>query len=177
LRHRSAQQSLEPALHSDTTVVANLLELYAHDLSAAFSLELGTDGRFGYEPLALYWSQPNRRFPFLIRRGALLAGFVLVTRGSPLSDDPNVLDVAEFFVVRRYRRCGVGRQAAIALWNRFPERWIVRVSDEYHDGCLFWMSVVADYTNGDFIETRRSDEQRVWRVFEFVSRRQSRPDG
>jgi predicted acetyltransferase len=160
---------VEPAMPRDSTVVSNLLELYSHDLSAAFSLELGADGRFGYERLSLYWSEPDRRFPFLVRRGQLLAGFAFVTRGSPLSDDPNVFDVAEFFVVRRYRRCGVGRRAAILLWNRFAARWIVRVFEENHQGCQFWASVVTEYTNGVFLETRRSEGQRVWRVFEFDS--------
>jgi len=42
--------------------------------------------------LPLYWSEPDRRFPFLVRCGHLLAGFAFVTRGSPVSDDSNVLD-------------------------------------------------------------------------------------
>jgi predicted acetyltransferase len=165
----SWQVVVEPAAHGDATVVSNLLELYAHDLSVAFSLELGTDGRFGYERLPLYWTEPDRRFPFLFRHGHLLAGLAFVTRGSPMSDDLEVFDVAEFFVVRRHRRCGVGRRAAFLLWNRFAARWLVRVAEENHDGCQFWASVVAEYTKGGFLETRRSDGQRVWRVFEFTS--------
>jgi predicted acetyltransferase len=156
-------------MHRDSTAMANLLELYSHDLSAAFSLELGTDGRFGYECLPLYWSEPDRRFPFLIRHGRLLAGFALVTRGSPASDDTDAFDVAEFFVVRRYRRCGVGRQAAFLLWRLFAARWFVRVSEDNHHGCQFWASVIAEFTNGVFLETKRSNGQRVWRVFEFTS--------
>jgi predicted acetyltransferase len=165
----SSLVAVEPALPRDSTAMANLLELYSHDLSAAFSMDVGTDGRFGYEWLPLYWSEPDRRFPFLIRRGQLLAGFALVTRGSPASDDANAVDVAEFFVVRRYRRCGVGRQAAFLLWRLFAARWIVRVSEDNHHGCQFCASVVADFTNGVFLETKRSDGQRVWRVFEFSS--------
>jgi predicted acetyltransferase len=161
--------TLEPAAHRDAPVLANLLELYAHDLSVPFSLELGADGRFGYEQLPLYWSEPDRRFPFLIRLGHLLAGFAFVTRGSPVSDDPNVFDVAEFFVIRRYRRGGIGRRAALLLWNRFAGRWIVRVSEANRHGCQFWVSVVAEYTNGVFLETRRSEGRRAWRVFEFSS--------
>jgi len=166
---RPSQVAVEPAARSDAETVANLLELYSHDLSAVFSLELGPDGRFGYEKLALYWSEPERRFPFLLRSGHRLAGFAFVTRGSPASDDPDVFDVAEFFVVRRYRRCGLGRQAASQLWSRLAGRWIVRVSEDNHGGCRFWASVVAQYTSGTFLETRRSDEQRQWRVFEFDS--------
>jgi predicted acetyltransferase len=171
----SCQVVVEPAMDRDATVVANLLELYSHDLSAAFSLDLGTDGRFGYDGLPRYWSEPDRRFPFLVRRGHQLAGFALVTRGSPASDDPNVFDVAEFFVVRRYRRCGVGRRAAFLLWSRFAPRWIVRVAEDNQHGCQFWASVVAEYTNGAFLETRLSGGQRVWRVLEFNSVIQSTP--
>src|SRR5450631_4268432 len=159
---KSCQVAVEPAVQCDATVVANLLELYSHDLSEAFSLELGTDGRFGYERLPLYWSEPDRRFPFLVRNGHLLVGFALVTRGSPASDDPNVFDVAEFFVVRRHRRCGVGKRAACLLWSRFAARWIVRVSEANHRGCQFWASIVAEYTSGVFLETRRSDGQQGW---------------
>ena len=31
---------------------------------------MGADGRFGYPRLALYWSEPERRFAFLIKWGA-----------------------------------------------------------------------------------------------------------
>jgi predicted acetyltransferase len=162
-------------MHRESPVLSNLMELYSHDLSAAFSLELRADGRYGYERLPLYWSEPDRRFPFLVRCDRLLAGFALVTRGSPLSDDPNVFDVAEFFVVRRYRRRGIGRQAAVVLWNRFAARWTVRVSEENRQGCEFWASVVTEYTNGEFLEARRSVGQRAWRVFELDSAPKDEP--
>ena len=93
---------LVAATPSDSTLLANLLELYIHDLSAAFpDVQLGPDGRFGYPRLPLYWSERDRRFPFLITCDGRAAGFALATRGSPAAEDPAVLDVAEFFVVRR----------------------------------------------------------------------------
>src|SRR5215472_4044631 len=100
----SCEVVLEPATLRDAAVLSNLLELYAHDLSDVFALEPGTDGRFGYDKLPLYWTEPETRFPFLIRAGTRLAGFALATRGSPVSNDPNVFDVAEFFILRRHRR-------------------------------------------------------------------------
>lgn len=80
--------TLERATSADATLLANLLELYAHDLSDVFPMTLGPDGRFGYRRLPLYWSEPDKRFAFLIRRGGEVAGFALVTVGSPASDDP-----------------------------------------------------------------------------------------
>src|SRR3954451_14348288 len=119
--------TLEAATQADLPLLSNLLELYIHDLSAAFPhVELGPDGRFGYPPLERYQAEPGRRFSFLIRCGGRVAGFALVTRGSPATDDPEVFDVAEFFVIRSHRRSGVGRRAAILLLDRLPGRWIVR---------------------------------------------------
>ena len=160
---------VEPAMPRDAAALSNLLELYSHDLSEVFALELGADGRFGYEKLPLYWSESERRFPFLIRAGSRLAGFALVTRGSPASEDPNDFDVAEFFVLRRHRRSGVGRRAAFLLWNRFAAHWIVRVSEGNQNGLRFWSNVIAEYTSGAAVETMRPGSPHAWRVFMFNS--------
>ena len=163
---------LDVATLADATLLSNLLELYVHDLSAAFpSIELGPDGRFGYPKLGLYWSEPERRFPFLIRCNGRVAGFALVTRGAPASDDPDVFDVAEFFVLRRYRRSGVGRRAAVLLWSRFPGRWIVRVSEGNLGALPFWADVIAEFTCGAATESRRPGNPHAWRVFSFESAR------
>jgi predicted acetyltransferase len=156
--------TLEPATERDAALLENLLELYLHDLSEAFaSIELGADGRFGYDGLPSYWSEPERRFAFLIRCDERVAGFALATRGSPVSDDPEVLDVAEFFVLRRYRRSGTGRCAAFLLWDRLPGRWIVRVAENNRGALAFWRRVIDEYTSGAAIEEARPG----WRVFSF----------
>jgi predicted acetyltransferase len=160
---------LEAATSTDAAVLSSLLELYSHDLSEVFELELGVNGRFGYEKLPLYWSEPERRFPFLIHVGARIAGFALVTRGSPAFGDPADFDVAEFFVVRRYRRSGVGRRAAFLLWNRFPAAWIVRVAEGNQKGLLFWTNVIGEYTSGTAVETTHPGSPHTWRVFSFNS--------
>src|SRR5262245_2129726 len=117
-----AEVSLEVATPGDAPLLENLLELYIHDLSDAFDLETGADGRFGYDQLPLYWTEPAHRFPFPIRRGGRTVGFALATRGSPASADPDDLDVRELFVLRRHRRSGAGRRAARLLWDRLPGR-------------------------------------------------------
>lgn len=161
---------LETATLADATLLSNLLELYIHDLSAAFpSIELGPDGRFGYGKLALYWSEPGSRFPFLIKCDDRVVGFALVTRGSPATDDPNVFDIAEFFVIRRYRRSGVGQRAAFLLWNRLPGKWIVRVSEGNPGAIAFWAAVITEFTGGAVTEFKRPGNPHEWRVFSFAS--------
>ena len=161
---------LDVATADDAGLLSNLLELYIHDLSTAFpTLELGPDGRFGYSRLALYWSEPHRHFPFLIRWGSRVVGFALATRGSPAVEDPNVFDVAEFFVIRRYRRSGVARRAAVLLWRRLPGRWIVRASEGVPGAIPFWRSTVADFTGGTAPELERPGDPHGWRIFSFTS--------
>jgi predicted acetyltransferase len=161
---------LDVASPADAALMSNLLELYIHDLSEAFpAVELGPDGRFGYRNLPLYWSEPERRFPFIIRCGGRVAGFVLATRGSPATDDPTVLDIAEFFVLRRYRRRGVGRRAVTLLWRRLPGQWVVRVSDGNRSAMPFWTSVISEFSDGAATQFKRPGDPNAWQVFSFES--------
>ena len=163
--------SVDQATKADSVLLANLLELYIHDMSEVFPhVELGPDGRFGYRRLPLYWSEPERRFAFLIRCDGRIGGFILVTRGSPAVSDPNVLDVAEFFVVRQYRRSGVGRRAAFLLWDQLPGKWIVRVLETNRGALAFWRDTVGAFTAGNVAESPLSDPPNDWRVFSFESR-------
>lgn len=157
---------------ADTPVLANLLSLYLHDLSVAFpSIELGDDGRFAYANLPLYASDPERRLAFLAKDRGRPVGFALVTRGSPASNDPNVWDVAEFFVVRGSRRAGVGRALAVLLWNRLPGMWVVRASEGNPGALPFWAEVVAQYTGGHAVESHYQGNPHRVRVFTFESPR------
>src|SRR4051794_35603208 len=162
---------LDVATPQDAPLLANLLQLYIYDLSEAFpNVELGADGRYDYEKLPLYWSEPERRFPLLLRFEGRGVGFVLVTPGSPATDDPEGFDVAAVFVLRRYRRSGVGRGAAFLLWDRLPGRWIVRVSEGNPGALRFWTGVIGEYTRGAATQFERPGSPSSWRVFSCESR-------
>jgi predicted acetyltransferase len=159
---------LVPATPADAERIANLLQFYIHDLSILYPhVEIGDDGRFGYPQLPLYWSEPGRRFPFLIRYGDRVAGFVLAKRGSPACEDPEVLDVVEFFVLRQHRRGGIGRAAALQLWQQLPGSWTVRVSEGNPGALDFWSGLVAEATDGAATESSRPGHLHRWRVFAF----------
>ena len=163
--------SIDLASEADSALLENLLELYLHDLSEIFSVvQLGPQGRFGYPRLSSYWSEPQARFPFLIRKRGKVVGFALAQRGSPLSDDPEVFDVAEFFVLRSERRSGVGARAAELLWDRLPGRWIVRVSAANRAGLPFWTRTIRNYAGDAARATQRGVEPQRWHVFAFDTR-------
>jgi predicted acetyltransferase len=168
LNSSTAAVSLDAAPAAEEPLLANLLELYVHDLSGVFShVELGPNGRFGYPRLPLYWLEPAMRFPFVIRCDGRVAGFVLATRGSPVIPDADVHDVAEFFVMRQYRGGGVGKEAAMLLWRRFPCRWTVRVADGNAAAMAFWRAAIAKIPSVHVTEWTLSGGLYGWRVFQF----------
>jgi predicted acetyltransferase len=140
-----ARVELQLAQFEHASILLNLLELYSHDFSEFCRVDIGEDGRFGYESLPLYWSELDRH-SFLIRVDGKLAGLALVKRGSELSGNGAVWDMAEFFVLRRYRRHGIGTHAAHAVWKRFPGPWEVRVMESNSSALLFWERAISDFT-------------------------------
>jgi predicted acetyltransferase len=165
----SAHIEVVPAALEQKPTLANLLELYAHDFSEFHDLELGDDGRFGYKNLSLYWSEPDRH-PFLVRRDGILAGFALVKRGSEISGDKGVWDMAEFFVIRRYRRLGIGTQTAHEVWRGFPGSWEVRVLQSNVVACNFWERAIAAFTGESTDPAGVEKDGECWKLFSFESK-------
>jgi len=138
--------SLREVKREERDVLANLLELYCHDLSPYFPVTLGPDGRFGYAYLPRYWKEPGVRFPLFIEADGALAGFALAMRGSPATNDASHLDVAEFFVLRALRKRGIGERAAALLWDALPGHWTVRVARANEGAVRFWERAITRYT-------------------------------
>ena len=66
--------TLQLATRAHETPLANLLELYLHDMSETFPIRISDEGRFGYAWLPTYWAEPERRFAYFIRKSGGLAG-------------------------------------------------------------------------------------------------------
>jgi len=162
-----------PAAPEHAPILANLLELYAHDFSEFHNLDIGEDGRFGYPSLPLYWSDPDRH-PFLLRIEGKWAGLVLVKKGSEVSGSfgkDAVWDMAEFFVVRGCRRRGIGTQAAHEVWRRFPGMWEVRVMQANVSAQQFWAGAISIFT-GEAVQPVAIDKAgERWSLFSFESKR------
>lgn len=158
---------LVAADQAQAPVLANLLQLYAHDFSELVDLDVGPDGRFEYARFPLYWSEATR-FPFLVKVDDQYAGFVLVSQGSLVSGDAQVWDMAEFFVMRKYRRRGIGAALAHEVWRRFPGRWEVRVRERTAVALLFWQATVKSFA-GDVVVTSVDQGGAARCVFAFQS--------
>ena len=146
--------SLLPATQEQANAIDNLMQHYAYDWSEVLLLNVGLDGRFAVPKLDAYWSEEGHH-PFLIWVNDAVAGFALIVDRSRLNGAPGVFDMAEFFVLRRFRRQGVGITAAFAAFDRFKGPWEVRQRLEAPAATAFWQRVIGSYTRGRY-------EAQVW---------------
>jgi predicted acetyltransferase len=159
---------LEPVVRDQAFVLANLFELYVHDFSEQVPLDLQPNGRFDL-PIDESWWQNVDHFPFFIRVGGKLCGFALVRRGSRVTAEADVMDLAEFFVVRGARTKGVGTGAAHALFAAFPGRWEIRVRQSNVAAGKFWRKVAERLAVGAATVAAFSAKGVEWEVLRLDS--------
>ncbi len=150
------------ATASEHSILANLLQLYTHDFTDFEEWDVAEDGRFSDEPVAR-WLEDPLRTPYVIRVDGRIAGFAVVDRGSRISGDPDVIDMGEFFVLRRYRRHGIGTSVATTLFNRYRGTWEVRQLPRNERAQAFWRHVIGDYTARTYDEFVADDGDVVQR--------------
>ena len=153
--------TLEPAGPEKRPTLENLFQLYTHDFSDFWTDradgELEEDGRFAqYVPLDSYWTDADRT-PLLICAGGHIAGFALINTfahsGLPLD-----YSVAEFFVVRKHRRAGVGFAAVTQILRARPGQWEMAVARRNTAALTFWRRVAASIAAPSVEELDRDDD-------------------
>ncbi len=135
----------------EKSILANLLEFYQYEFSEFDGFEMDKTGRFGYKYLNNYWQDKNR-YPFFIKVNGKLAGFVLVNNHTYATDDKDTKTIAEFFVLKKYRRQGIGKQAAIRIFNMYPGKWELRETNQNKQAQKFWRDAIKEYTKGNYQE-------------------------
>lgn len=130
-------------------MLRNLMELYQHDHSEWDQADLDRHGLYGYTYFDQYWTEEGRH-PFLVRIDGKLAGFVLV-RTPPNTSGEN--RVTEFFIVRKYRRKGIGRRVAFRIFDMFAGRWEIAQVQSNHIARAFWEQAISQYTKGQYEQT------------------------
>ncbi|MFJ4345577.1 GNAT family N-acetyltransferase [Pseudomonas sp. NPDC089401] len=123
-------------------LIRNLYQFYAYDSSDWEQEDVEVDGRFYIheEHLQRYWQSPGWSASLVLVDG-FIAGFVLV-EGCEL---PGIeaLELADLFILKRYRRQGIGRAVAEQLLSS-PGDWLLRCHTQDAVAVAFCRAAVAD---------------------------------
>jgi predicted acetyltransferase len=139
--------SLAIADANERATLHNLMQLYVHDFSEHWSGtthgNLQANGRFADYPLDAYWRDAEH-IPLILRIENHPVGFALLNNASH-SGEPVDRNMAEFFVVRKHRRSGVGLQAALTIFSRYPGVWETAVARRNVAALAFWRKAAAQH--------------------------------
>ena len=125
----------------EAELIRNLYQYYAYESSDWEQEDVEVDGRFYIhdEHLARYWQDPQWSANLLLVDG-YIAGFLLI-EGSELPGI-NALELADLFILKRYRRKGIGRAIASQVLCSGEANWLVRYYDQDEVSQAFWRTVL-----------------------------------
>ena len=141
--------SIEPISIEQKSVLIQMMELFNYDFSEFSNDDINEYGYFGYSHIDDYWNEEGR-YPFFIRVDGKLAGLVLVKSCCEYNELSDPHNIAEFFVMKKYRRKGVGKAASMKIFDMFPGGWEVSQWQNNLPAQNFWKNVINEYTNGKY---------------------------
>lgn len=130
-------------------VLNNLMEKYLYEFSQWEKTDVDENGLFNYEWLDCYFTEENR-YPYFIMSDGRLAGFALVSDYPEVPKEPTDFCLSEFFIMYKYRRQGIGREAAYRIFDAHHGKWQLKRHPHNTASVYFWDSAVGKYTNGNF---------------------------
>ena len=122
----------------------NLIQFYTHEFSEFWAGtsqgDVQPNGRYADYALSDYWERPNWSASVIVF-GSSLVGFCLVNNSSHINEVVNA-NVAEFFILRKFRGQGLGKSAARTMFSSRPGSWEVAVASRNNAAKKFWKRTI-----------------------------------
>lgn len=133
--------------------VMNLFQYYSYDMSEFMGWPPYENGTFIVDDfvtgLSDYWNKPEH-FPYLIMVDDEVAGFSLVRK---FPDNSGEFDMGQFFVLRKYKRKGIGEMAFKLTVQNHPGKWLTRVLPNNLGAKKFWGKAIDKVSIGNILIT------------------------
>jgi predicted acetyltransferase len=174
---------LVPVTAHHSPVLENLWQFYLYDFSEFYCDEddghVDERGLFDPELDTGLFTRPHqpgapRRWAYLAQVGGRWAGFALISDHLYRKMGPHTPTVAdgrsvdEFFIMRCFRRQGLGRSMAFQLFDGFRGYWQISQIDANLPAQAFWRRVISAYTAGRYKDftAEEGGQMIAWQTFD-----------
>ncbi len=145
--------TVRPAEPREQALVAGLFQFYTYHFSqfeppSSPRFEVDDHGSFeAYPELASYWPSGEGavdRWALVVRVGGRAAGFALLNQ---LSHRGGFVErnMAELFVLAKYRRAGVASAVVAQILDAHPGQWEVAIAERNAPAMAFWPRVLTSH--------------------------------
>ena len=135
----------------DKNIIYNLMQLYTYELSffedETTNFTMLDSGLYVLNKYVERYWQEESRHPYILKCNNKLAGFVLQR-----FNEQNMNEIAEFFVINKYRKIGAGTFMANKMFDLYKGKWEIRTLIKNEKAQNFWRNTIKKYTNNNFEE-------------------------
>jgi len=145
------QMMLRPVDLDEKEVLINLIEKYNYEFSQYNGCDVSRLGLYcDLGEYDHYWQSDRRCQAYFIEVNAELAGFVMVADFPEVKGTEVDFIIDEFFVMYKYRRLGVGKQAFFETLDRHKGSWQLCQHLRNLISIHFWEGVINEYMLGKY---------------------------
>lgn len=135
---------LERVTEKTRQTLWNLLQYMLFETSPSGKNVANGDGSFDYKYFGNYFTDDDRDAYLIKSKTGELMGFVMINQY--LQKVKTGHSIAEFLVLPRFRRNGVGSEVAKRCFAMYPGNWEVGPADGSDSAYKFWKKVIDDVT-------------------------------
>lgn len=134
------------AAQAEKQRIQQLIQFYIYDFTEYTGAAIQEDGTYRPMPdIDKYWEDPIRHHPYLISVNSEAAGFLLIR---VRDEQRHYYDFAHLFVMRKFRRTGVGRIAAEHIFQQYGGKWELHQLENNVPAQRFWDKVIDEISDG-----------------------------
>jgi len=155
------EYKLVKANKEEKNLLHNIMQLYYHELSKyeddSAIFELNDDGIYPIRYFDLYWTEKNR-FPYLLKENDKNIGLCLVRER-----EDGYIEIAEFFILNKYKGNSAGRFMANAVFNLHKGNWEIRTLVKNIPAQNFWRKIIKEKMDNNYEEKYiRNNTRLAW---------------
>ena len=134
---------LERASSQNRELLFRLLQYSLFEESVTDGNEINAEGLFDYPWFELYFTENDREAYFIKDAGSgALLGFAMINAHVTVGNEGHA--IAEFLILPKYRRMGIGSEAARQCFALHKGLWEVSPSYGSNSAMAFWKTVVEN---------------------------------